>query len=179
MIVQLTSWFSFLQSLIWPFLALQLFLVYGTRFRQVHECHDSVMCSRNRPFAAQGHVTCLMQKLDSTLSKSEGERAWELARKRETWMKAIFSWMRNTVFCCQFSPQNTGNRFLGLWNFPKIFWGARPQTPPEEGDYGPLVDTVGSIQTCRLLQLLLKRLVTWDSLICILNTGCPPVLGSP
>lgn len=81
MIVQLTSWFSFLQSLIWPFLALQLFLVCGTRFRQVHVCHDSVICSRNRPFAAQGPVTCLMQKLDSTSTKSEVERAWELPRK--------------------------------------------------------------------------------------------------
>lgn len=81
MIVQVTSWFSFLQSLIWPFLALQLFLVCGTRFRQVHVCHDSGICSRNRSFAAQGHVTCLMQKLDSTSTKSEVERAWELPRK--------------------------------------------------------------------------------------------------
>ena len=67
--------------------------------------------------------------------------------------------MTNTVFCSQFSPRNTGNRFLGLWNFPKNFWGARPQTHPpqthppppplEEGDQRPLVDTVGySIQTC-------------------------------
>ena len=57
--------------------------------------------------------------------------------------------MTNTVFCSQFSPRNTGNRFLGLWNFPKNFWGASPQTPLEGGDQRPLVDTVGySIQTC-------------------------------
>ena len=99
-----------------------------------------------------------------------------VALKRE-WKLYFLEW--ETVFCSQFSPRNTGNRFLGLWNFPKIFWGTRPQTPLEEGDYGLLVDTVGSVQTCRLLQFLLKRLVTWDSLICILNAGCPPVLGSP
>ena len=28
----------------------------------------------------------------------------------ETWMKVIFSWMENTLFCSQFSPRNTGNR---------------------------------------------------------------------
>ena len=99
-----------------------------------------------------------------------------VALKRE-WKLYFLEW--ETVFCSQFSPRNTGNRFLGLRNFQNIFWGARPKTPLEEGDYGPLVDTVGSIQTCRLLQFLLKRLVTWDSLICILNTGYSPVLGSP
>ena len=48
----------------------------------------------------------------------------------ETWMKAVFSWMKNTLFCLHVSPRNTGNRILGVWN-SKIFWGgACFQTPP-------------------------------------------------
>ena len=61
----------------------------------------------------------------------------------------------NTFFCSQFSPHNTGNHILGFWN-SKMFWGACPQTPLEEGGKWPLVDSVSySIQTCWLLQLLL------------------------
>ena len=47
----------------------------------------------------------------------------------ETWMKAIFPRMKNTLFCSQFSPRNTGNRILGLWN-SEIFWGSMPPDPP-------------------------------------------------
>ena len=32
------------------------------------------------------------------------------------------SWIKNTLFCSQFSPLNTGNCILGLWN-SKIIWG--------------------------------------------------------
>ena len=72
-------------------------------------------------------------------------------------LKATFSSVKNTFF-----SQNAENRFLGLWNF-KIFW-ARTSSDPlpslEKGDQRPLVDTVGySIQTCWLLQFLLKPLV--------------------
>ena len=47
----------------------------------------------------------------------------------ETWMRAIFSWMENTLFCSQFSPWNTGNGSLGLWN-SKMLWGSTPTGPP-------------------------------------------------
>ena len=38
-------------------------------------------------------------------------------------LKVTFSWMKNTPFCPQISPQNAENRILGLWNFDvqKIF----------------------------------------------------------
>ena len=41
----------------------------------------------------------------------------------------IFSWMKNTFFCSQFSPQNTGNHILGLWN-SNIFLGEHAPRPP-------------------------------------------------
>ena len=44
-------------------------------------------------------------------------------------MKATCPWMKNMLFCPQFTPQKAENRILGLWNF-KMFWEARPQTPP-------------------------------------------------
>ena len=92
-----------------------------------------------------------------------------VALKRE-WKLYFLEWeLRNTIFCSQFI------------NFPNIFWGARPQTPLEEGDYGPLFDTVGySIQTCWLLQLLLKPLPSLDLFIlfkqmnCLLNRNKSP-----
>ena len=46
-------------------------------------------------------------------------------------MKVAFSWMKNTLFCTQFSPQNASNHILGLWNF-KIFWGSKPPDPPRK-----------------------------------------------
>ena len=47
----------------------------------------------------------------------------------EIWMKAIFSWLKNTLFNSQFSSQNTGDHILGLWN-STIFWGSMPPDPP-------------------------------------------------
>ena len=47
----------------------------------------------------------------------------------ETWMKAIFSWKKNRLYCSQFSPRNTGNLILGL-QISKIFWGSTPPDPP-------------------------------------------------
>ena len=47
----------------------------------------------------------------------------------ETWMKAIFSWKKNRLYCSQFSPRKTGNLILVLWNY-KIFRGARRPDPP-------------------------------------------------
>ena len=47
----------------------------------------------------------------------------------ETWMKALFSWKKNRLYCSQFSPRNTGNLILGLRN-SKIFWGSTPPDPP-------------------------------------------------
>ena len=83
----------------------------------------------------------------------------------ETWMEAIFSWMKNTLFCSQFSPWNTGNGMLGLWNSKMLGGGEHvPRVPPlppcpEKGDEWPLTDTVGyPIQNCWLLQLLVKAL---------------------
>ena len=79
-------------------------------------------------------------------------------------LKATFSWMKNTFF-----SQNAENCILGLWNF-KIFWAricsdplpfAPPPPPLEKGDQRPLVHTVSySIQTCWLLQFLIKPLYT-------------------
>ena len=55
-------------------------------------------------------------------------------------MKAIFSWMKNPLFCSQFYSQwNAGICILGLWN-SKIFWGGMPPDPLEERDLnGPLL----------------------------------------
>ena len=47
---------------------------------------------------------------------------------KKTWMKAIFSCMKNALFSSQLSPWNTGNCILGLWN-SKIFWGSMPPDP--------------------------------------------------
>ena len=43
-------------------------------------------------------------------------------------MKATFSWLKNTLFCSQFSPQNTENRILRVWNFA-VFWGSTTPDP--------------------------------------------------
>ena len=57
-------------------------------------------------------------------------------------MKITFSWMKNTLSCPQFSPQNTENRIWGIWKI-----------------------TVGySIQTCWLLQFLMKPLLPLQNL---------------
>ena len=47
----------------------------------------------------------------------------------ETWMKALFSWKKNRLYCSQFCPRNTGKLILGLWN-SKIFWESTPPDPP-------------------------------------------------
>ena len=47
----------------------------------------------------------------------------------ETWMKALFSWKKNRLYCSQFCPRNTGKLILGLWN-SKIFWESTPPRPP-------------------------------------------------
>ena len=82
----------------------------------------------------------------------------------ETWMKAIFSWMENTLFCCQFSPWNTGNGSLGLWN-SKMLWGSMlPGSPPllphprKRGLMSPCWYSQLPYSNCWLLQLLLKAL---------------------
>ena len=48
-------------------------------------------------------------------------------------MKATFSWIKNTLFCPQFSPQNAESRILGLWNFT-VFWESSPRDllPPRK-----------------------------------------------
>ena len=69
--------------------------------------------------------------------------------KSKRWMKAACSWMRDTLFCHQFSPQNAKNHILRLWSV-KIFWGSMP-----------LADTIG--QTCPLLQFLLKLLMVKEA----------------
>ena len=77
-----------------------------------------------------------------------------------SWMKATFSWMKYTLFRSQFSPQNTENRIIGLWNF-RTFWGnTSPNRPRKKGTNGHLlIARVGySIQTCWPLQFLLKPL---------------------
>ena len=51
---------------------------------------------------------------------------------RETWMKTIFFWLKSTLLCSQFSPRNTGNRFLGLWN-------SSPRPPLKKGTNDPLL----------------------------------------
>ena len=38
---------------------------------------------------------------------------WEI----EIWMKATLSWIKNTVFCPEFSPQNAENCILGALKF--------------------------------------------------------------
>ena len=78
----------------------------------------------------------------------------------ETWMKAIFSRMKNTLFFFQFSPQNTGNHILGLWN-SKIFWLSTPPDPARKrGLTAPCWYSwlLYSTRKCRLLKLLLKPL---------------------
>ena len=94
----------------------------------------------------------------------------------KTWMKAIFSWMKNALFSSQLSPWNTGNCILGLWN-SKIFWGSMPPDPPRGRGLTAPCWYSHSIQTCWLLQLLLspspyfvKRLVTWVS---TMGLSCP------
>ena len=63
----------------------------------------------------------------------------------ETWMRAIFSWMKNTLFCSQFSPWNTGNGILGLWNSKMLGGEHAPRvptstpTPQKKGTNGPLL----------------------------------------
>ena len=54
-------------------------------------------------------------------------------------MKATFSWIKNTLFCLQFSPQNAENRISGLWNL-KNFWGSTPTDllPRKRGLTAPL-----------------------------------------
>ena len=79
----------------------------------------------------------------------------------ETWMKAIFSWMKNTLFCTQFSPQNTGNRILGLWN-SKMFLQSMPPDLPRRRGPTAIDSATGSysIQTCWLTSIyLLKHLM--------------------
>lgn len=57
-------------------------------------------------------------------------------------MKVTFSWMKNTLSCPQFSPQNTENLIWGIWQI-----------------------TLGySIQTKRLLQFLMKPLLPLQNL---------------
>ena len=53
---------------------------------------------------------------------------WLCDLKIKSWMKASFSWMRDTLFCQQFSPQNAESCIFGLWNV-KIFWGSIPPNP--------------------------------------------------
>ena len=77
------------------------------------------------------------------------------------WKLHFLEWKTRT-FVLKFSPQITETCILGLWNF-KIFWGRTHPgpLPPlyKKGDQQRLVDTVSySIQTCWLLQLLLKPL---------------------
>ena len=84
----------------------------------------------------------------------------------ETWMRAIFSWMKNTLFCSQFSPWNTGNGILGLWN-SKMLWGSTPPLPgppplpPHPRKRGLMASCWYSrllYSNCWLLQLLSKAL---------------------
>ena len=65
----------------------------------------------------------------------------------------------NVLNSNQFSPWNVANCILGLFNL-KIFWVSMP-IQKREITPGILVETVSySIQTCWLLQLLLKPLVS-------------------
>ena len=62
-----------------------------------------------------------------------------LEQKTPSFILSLFPWM------------------LEIWIW---FWGSMPQTPLENVDHWPLVDTVGySIQTCCLLQFSLKPLL--------------------
>ena len=73
----------------------------------------------------------------------------------ETWMKTIFSWMKNRFFCSQFSPQNTGNHNLGFWN-SKILGGSMPPDPPGRR---------GLIAPCWYSQLLYSNLLATSVII--------------
>ena len=96
-------------------------------------------------------------------------------------LKATFSWMNNTLFCPQIhSPDRWKSHFRAL-KFQNFGGKNVPRPPPpplEKGDQQPLVDTVGyAIQTCWLLQYLLKplesfnktirSLTEWSNAICI------------
>ena len=80
-------------------------------------------------------------------------------------LKATFSWMENTLFCPPiYSPERMKIAFEGF-EISK-FSGL------EKGDQWPLVDTVGySIQTCRLLQFILKPQLNskWAKKECIFH----------
>ena len=62
---------------------------------------------------------------------------------------------KNAHFCTQFSPQNVGNRILGLWNF-KIFWGSIPPDPP----WG-----TGLLASCRYSRVLYSNLLATSVII--------------
>ena len=67
----------------------------------------------------------------------------------KTWMKAIFSWMKNALFSSQLSPRNTGNCILGLWNSKFM-----PPDPPRRR---------GLTAPCWYSCLLYSNLVQWLS----------------
>ena len=76
-----------------------------------------------------------------------------LINRNLNWKLHFLEW--KTLFCTQFSPQNAGNRILGLWDFKNFL----REHAGRARDWRPLVDTVGYfIQICWLLQLLLKPL---------------------
>ena len=79
----------------------------------------------------------------------------------ETWMKAIFSWMKNTLFCSQFSPWNTGNGSLGLWN-SKMLWGSMPPGPPP---LPPHPRKRGLMAPCWYSRLLYSKLLATSVII--------------
>ena len=71
-------------------------------------------------------------------------------------LKAIFSWMKNALYCPNnYSPEclKLYSRALNFQNFPRH--SPRHSPPLVKGDYWPLVNIVGySFQTCWLLQCL-------------------------
>ena len=58
-----------------------------------------------------------------------------------TWLKATFSWMKNVLFCTQFSPQNAGNHIKGF----DAFLMEHALNPPRGQINAPLLIQSGTL----------------------------------
>ena len=74
-------------------------------------------------------------------------------------LKVTFSWMKNTPFCPQISPQNAESRILGLWNFDvqKIFVQEKIVCSKLWEHHFPFPDLVSSPPTTQVFVFLHRR----------------------
>ena len=64
---------------------------------------------------------------------------WHLFIACKNWLCGYETWMKNTFFCSQFSPQDTGYHILGFWNSKMFGRSMPPRSPWKKGANGPLL----------------------------------------